>query len=109
MKRFLILLLTSLLASSIVISQTSQEPPELAEASELTKSVAKLFDEKGKVISAKDICHGPPYLSESSVKAALQSRFAPTQISGMPVKTKGVLRFNFVYQGTIWRMNPTLP
>lgn len=54
------------------------------------------IDEKGKVISAKDMCQGPPYLSESSVKAALQSRFSPTQLSGVPVKTKGVLRFNFV-------------
>ena len=56
------------------------------------------IDEQGKVISAKDMCQGPPYLSESSVKAALKSRFAPTQISGVPVKTTGVLRFNFVYQ-----------
>jgi TonB family protein len=67
------------------------------------------IDEKGKVISAKDLCQGPPYLSESSVKAALRSTFSPTQLSGVPVKTKGVLRFNFVYQDTIWRMNPTLP
>jgi len=56
------------------------------------------IDEKGKVISANDMCQGPPYLSESSVKAALQSRFAPTKVSGVPVKTKGVLRFNFVFQ-----------
>jgi len=54
------------------------------------------IDEKGKVISARDMCQGPPYLSESSVKAALQSKFSPTLISGVPVKTKGVLRFNFV-------------
>ncbi len=67
------------------------------------------IDEKGKVISAKDLCQGPPYLSESSVKAALRSTFSPTQLSGVPVKTKGVLRFNFVYQDTIWRNNPTLP
>ena len=67
------------------------------------------IDEKGKVISAKDMCQGPPYLSESSVKAALQSKFTPTLISGVPVRTKGVLRFNFVFQDTIWRMNPTLP
>ena len=67
------------------------------------------IDEKGKVISAKDMCQGPPYLSESSVKAALQSKFSPTLLAGVPVKTKGVLRFNFVYGDTIWRMNPTVP
>lgn len=65
------------------------------------------IDEKGNVISAKDMCQGPPYLSESSVKAALKSRFSPTQVSGVPVKIKGVLRYNFVNEGTIWRMNPT--
>jgi hypothetical protein len=73
-----------LLASSIVISQTSQEPPELAEASELTKSVAKLFDEKK---------------FDEALPLAGDQR----------VKVKGVVRYNFVYQGTIWRMNPTLP
>ena len=46
MNKFIILLFTSLLTSSIVISQTSPEPPELNEASELTKSVAKLYKEE---------------------------------------------------------------
>ena len=45
MKRFICLLLTMLLVSSTVISQSSQEPPELSEATELTKSVVKLFKE----------------------------------------------------------------
>src|SRR6185503_5496898 len=45
MKRFLVLVLTSLLASSTIISQSAQEPPELAQATELTNSVAKLFKE----------------------------------------------------------------
>ncbi|HKG59069.1 MAG TPA: TonB family protein [Pyrinomonadaceae bacterium] len=85
--------------------------PQAARERKLSGTVVVLveIDENGKVISAKDMCQGPPYLSESSVKAALQSTFAPTQISGVPVKTKGVLRFNFVYNSTIWRMNPTLP
>jgi len=61
------------------------------------------IDEQGKVISANDMCQGPPYLRESSVKAALQSRFSPTQLSGVPVKTKGVLRYNFVTPTTTWR------
>ncbi|HKG46798.1 MAG TPA: TonB family protein [Pyrinomonadaceae bacterium] len=54
------------------------------------------IDEQGKVTSAKDACQGLPYLSESSVKAALKSRFSPTKLSGVPVKVKGVIRYNFV-------------
>jgi tetratricopeptide (TPR) repeat protein len=45
MKVVFILLLTSLFSSTAVISQSAQEPPELAEATELTKSVVKLFKE----------------------------------------------------------------
>jgi TonB family protein len=67
------------------------------------------IDEDGKVISAKDICQGLPYLSESAIRAALKSRFAPTKLSGVLVKVKGVIRYNFVNNGAIWRMNPTLP
>jgi TonB family protein len=87
------------------------EYPQAARERQLSGTVVVKveIDEQGNVISAKDMCQGPPYLSESAVKAALKSRFSPTQISGVPVKTKGVLRYNFVNQGTIWRMNPTLP
>jgi TonB family protein len=54
------------------------------------------IDEKGNVTNGKDLCHGPPYLSESSVKAAFQARFSPTTVSGVPVKVKGVIVYNFV-------------
>ena len=54
------------------------------------------IDEKGNVTNAKDLCYGPPYLSESSVKAAFQARFSPTTVSGVPVKVKGVIYYNFV-------------
>ena len=64
------------------------------------------IDEEGKVISAKDVCGGIPYLGEASVKAALKSRFAPTTISGVPVKTKGVLQFNFIASPAIPRILP---
>ena len=55
-------------------------------------------DETGKVTRARDICQGPPYLSEASVKAALKSRFSPTTLSGTPVKVTGVIqyKYNFV-------------
>lgn len=60
--------------------------------------VKVLIDETGKVISAKDICQGPPYLSQSSVASALNARFTPTKLSGMPVKVNGVIVYNFVRQ-----------
>lgn len=53
------------------------------------------IDEKGNVISAKDMCQGLPYLDESAIKAAYNSRFSPTLLSGVPVKVKGVIYYNF--------------
>jgi tetratricopeptide (TPR) repeat protein len=56
------------------------------------------IDETGKVISATDMCGGPPFLSESSVKAAWKSTFTPTKVAGKPVKVKGLIQYNFVRQ-----------
>jgi TonB family protein len=56
------------------------------------------IDEKGNVTSAKDLCQGLPYLSESSIKAAFQARFSPTTVSGVPVKVRGVIVYNFVWR-----------
>ena len=53
------------------------------------------IDETGTVISAKDLCQGPPYLSEASVAAAKKARFTPTKLNGQPVKVKGVIQYNF--------------
>ena len=54
------------------------------------------IDETGKVISAHDMCKGPPYLSQAAVAAAWQARFTPTKLSGMPVKVNGVIQYRFV-------------
>ena len=54
------------------------------------------IDETGKVISAKDLCGGPPYLSEASVKSAYGARFSPTIVSGKPIQVTGVIQYNFV-------------
>ena len=54
------------------------------------------IDETGNVISARDMCQGPLYLSESSVAAAQNARFSPTKLSGMPVKVNGIIVYNFV-------------
>lgn len=72
--------------------------PFLARERNLSGTVYVLveIDETGKVITARDMCQGPPYLSEAAVNAAFQSRFTPTKLSGMPVKVKGVITYNFV-------------
>ena len=54
------------------------------------------IDENGKVISARDMCQGPPFLSESAVKSARGAVFQPRLFGGVPVKTKGAIRYNFV-------------
>jgi TonB family protein len=54
------------------------------------------IDEKGKVLSAKDVCQGLPSLSEASINSALKARFSPTLLSGQPVKVKGVIQYRFV-------------
>lgn len=53
------------------------------------------IDETGSVISAIDMCRGPAYLSEAAVSAAPKARFTPTKLSGMPVKVKGLIQYNF--------------
>lgn len=54
------------------------------------------IDEKGKVLSASDICDGLPFLKEAAVKAALKARFSPTLVSGQPVKVRGTIVYNYV-------------
>ena len=56
------------------------------------------IDETGRVIAAHDMCVGPPYISESSVRAAYQSRFSPTKLSGMPIQVEGIIHYRFVAQ-----------
>jgi tetratricopeptide (TPR) repeat protein len=58
--------------------------------------VKVVIDETGKVISAVDMCYGPPGISYASVKSALSARFAPTRLSGMPVRVYGFIYYNFV-------------
>lgn len=53
------------------------------------------IDEKGTVINAKDLCQGPPFLSEAAVAAARKARFSPTMLDGVAVKVIGVIKYNF--------------
>jgi TonB family protein len=61
-----------------------------------TVVVKVVIDETGKVMSAKDMCGGHPYLRSAAEQAALQARFTPTQLKGQPVKVEGVITYNFV-------------
>ena len=74
--------------------------PDMARIQGISGTVWVLIDidETGKVINASDMCQGPRYLSESAVKAAYQSRFTPTIVSGVPVKVRGLITFVFVNQ-----------
>ncbi|HVF46983.1 MAG TPA: TonB family protein [Pyrinomonadaceae bacterium] len=58
-------------------------------------SVQVIVNEDGYVIAASAVS-GHPLLRAAAVAAAEQAVFAPTQLSGQPVKVSGVLTYNFV-------------
>lgn len=58
-------------------------------------SVQVLVDEGGNVISAAAVS-GHPLLRAAAEAAAREARFAPTLLSGTPVKISGVITYNFV-------------
>ncbi len=60
-----------------------------------TVKVEVLLDEKGKAESAK-VISGHPFFRAEAVKAALKSKFEPVRVSGKPVKTRGIIVYNFV-------------
>ena len=60
-----------------------------------TVTVQVTVDERGYVEQARAIA-GHPLLQSAAVEAACQERFAPTLLSGQPVKVSGVLTYNFV-------------
>ena len=60
-----------------------------------TVSVQVTIDEEGNVISASAIS-GHPLLRSAAVAAAQEAKFAPTRLSGQPVKVSGILTYNFV-------------
>lgn len=80
------------------LSLPKPDYPEAARAHRFAGQVIVevTIDETGKVIHAKDLCGGPPYLSEASVKSAYGARFSPTLFSGKPIQVTGVIQYNFV-------------
>jgi TonB family protein len=59
-----------------------------------TVSVQVVIDESGNVISTSAVS-GHPLLRAAAENAARRSKFAPTQLSGKPVKVTGVIVYNF--------------
>src|SRR5262249_29660809 len=51
-------------------------------------------NERGEVTNAQAIS-GRKILRDAAIKSAKQWRFKPTELSGKPVKTQGVITFNF--------------
>jgi Ca-activated chloride channel family protein len=70
--------------------------PPTAKAARATGAVQIQItvNESGEVIDARAIS-GHTLLRDAAAQAARQWRFKPTQLSGKPVKTQGILTFNF--------------
>lgn len=81
------------------ISKPSPPYPAIARAARAqgTVTVQILVDEEGKVVSASAVS-GHPLLQQAAVNAARGARFAPTLLSGRPVRVSGVITYNFVLQ-----------
>lgn len=58
-------------------------------------NVEVTVDETGKVISAKAVS-GHPLLRKASEDAAMKAEFEPFKIKGKPVRTNGILVYNYV-------------
>ena len=71
--------------------------PAIAKASRASGQVdvQVTIDEEGNVISAQAVS-GNPLLHAAAVAAARASKFAPTKLSGQPVKITGKIVYNFV-------------
>jgi protein TonB len=59
-------------------------------------TVEVVVDVSGRVISAKAVS-GPEMLRDAAERAAMQAKFAPTLLSGQPVKIAGTISYNFVF------------
>lgn len=83
--------------------------PATAKAARATGAVQVQItvNESGEVINAQ-VIGGHPLFRDAALRAAKQWRFKPTQLSGKPVKTQGVLSFNFA-QGRNAAPSATVP
>ena len=81
------------------ISKPQPTYPPIAKAARAsgTVTVQIIVGEEGQVIAARSVS-GHPLLQHAAVKAACQTRFSPTLLSGQPVKVSGTMTYNFVLQ-----------
>lgn len=82
---------------AISLPQPPYPPAAKAVRASGTVNVQVTIDEHGNVISASAVS-GHPLLRAAATAAARQARFAPTKLSGEPVKVNGVITYNFVAQ-----------
>ncbi|MGH9943095.1 MAG: energy transducer TonB, partial [Pyrinomonadaceae bacterium] len=87
--------------NSKAVSLPTPQYPSVARAANASGSVSVqvTVDESGNVVSATAVS-GHPLLAASAVQAAQQGKFAPTVLSGQPVKITGVITYNFDPSGT---------
>jgi TonB family protein len=81
------------------ISKPAPVYPPIARAARASGEVVVMvkLDECGNVVAAKAVS-GNPLLQQAAVQAAYDWRFAPTRLSGKPVKVSGTITFNFLLQ-----------
>ena len=80
---------------SISKPQPAYPPAAKAAGVSGTVVVQVIVGEDGSVAEAEAVS-GPDLLREASVEAALRARFAPTRLSGQPVRVSGVITYRFV-------------
>lgn len=56
-----------------------------------------MIDECGNVVMARALS-GHPLLRQAAIDAAMKTRFSPTRLSGVPVRVKGTMAYNFSLQ-----------
>jgi TonB family protein len=78
--------------------------PPIARAARASGNVTVdvTVDEDGNVIAARAVS-GHPLLQAASVAAARNAKFAPTKVSGQPVKIQGVLIYTFSLEPVVQR------
>ena len=87
-------------STGVLVGKAVSKPaplyPALAKAAGVQGlvSVQVLIDEQGRVVSAK-VTNGHPLLQQAAVQAVYKWKFAPTLLSGQPVKVTGVVSCNF--------------
>lgn len=84
---------------SKAISKPQPLYPAAAKVARISGTVAIqiIVSDEGKVIAALPIS-GHPFLQQAAVKSACRVRFSPVMLSGRPIKTAGVITYNFVLQ-----------